>query len=305
MHRSSILSICKANWLKWCSMTTHAQMREGFGTATFEESQYYTDSRKFGGVISNRMSVYIDKSPHTAVIRFTHNSLIGEKLDVDKLKSRENSANRIDTGYNIINKIDSHLRLLTDDSNVRPTSSGISDKIDLGATQASSPQNDGERGEDDVHLQQIECNNVSSKSSSRKGRYRYIIKLVILSSKILCSTFSLMTCIQVWWIKPPIFSFEMHHLACHVSITITKPEWKSQWGFFITKKLENSPPVKFQIEKVSFSYYTCKSLLETGFWFSEFLLVKLDDMCQCKNLGFFSHSLNSVVLLYQEHVYFC
>lgn len=145
-------------------------MREGFGTATFEESQYYTDSRKFGGVISNRMSVYIDKSPHTAVIRFTHNSLIGEKLDVDKLKSRENSANRIDTGYNIINKIDSHLRLLTDDSNVRPTSSGISDKIDLGATQASSPQNDGERGEDDVHLQQIECNNVSSKSSSRKGK---------------------------------------------------------------------------------------------------------------------------------------
>ncbi|XP_019922882.2 axoneme-associated protein mst101(2) isoform X1 [Magallana gigas] len=149
-------------------MTTHAQMREGFGTATFDESHYYTDSRKFGGVISNRMSVYIDKTPHTAVIRFTHNSLLGEKLDVDKLNSRENSATRSDTGNNIINKIDSHLRLLAADSNLRPTSSGISDKIDLGATQASSPQNDGERGTEDVHLQQIECNNISSKSSSRK-----------------------------------------------------------------------------------------------------------------------------------------
>lgn len=151
-------------------MTTHAQMREGFGTATFDESQYYTDSRKFGGVISNRMSVYIDKTPHTAVIRFTHNSLLGEKIDVDKLRSRENSANRSDTGNNIINKIDSHLRLLTADSNLRPTSSGISDKIDLGATQASSPQNDREGGSEDVHLQQIDCNNVSSKSSSRKGK---------------------------------------------------------------------------------------------------------------------------------------
>lgn len=145
-------------------------MREGFGTATFDESHYYTDSRKFGGVISNRMSVYIDKTPHTAVIRFTHNSLLGEKLDVDKLNSRENSATRSDTGNNIINKIDSHLRLLAADSNLRPTSSGISDKIDLGATQASSPQNDGERGTEDVHLQQIECNNISSKSSSRKGK---------------------------------------------------------------------------------------------------------------------------------------
>ncbi|XP_052717462.1 uncharacterized protein LOC128189756 isoform X1 [Crassostrea angulata] len=149
-------------------MTTHAQMREGFGTATFDESHYYTESRKFGGVISNRMSVYIDKTPHTAVIRFTNNSLLGEKLDVDKLNSRENSATRSDTGNNIINKIDSHLRLLAADSNLRPTSSGISDKIDLGATQASSPQNDGERGTEDVHLQQIECNNISSKSSSRK-----------------------------------------------------------------------------------------------------------------------------------------
>lgn len=145
-------------------------MREGFGTATFDESHYYTDSRKFGGVISNRMSVYIDKTPHTAVIRFTHNSLLGEKLDVDKLNSRENSATRSDTGNNIINKIDSHLRLLAADSNLRPTSSGISDKIDLGATQASSLQNDGERGTEDVHLQQIECNNISSKSSSRKGK---------------------------------------------------------------------------------------------------------------------------------------
>lgn len=145
-------------------------MREGFGTATFDESHYYTNSRKFGGVISNRMSVYIDKTPHTAVIRFTHNSLLGEKLDVDKLNSRENSATRSDTGNNIINKIDSHLRLLAADSNLRPTSSGISDKIDLGATQASSPQNDGERGTEDVHLQQIECNNISSKSSSRKGK---------------------------------------------------------------------------------------------------------------------------------------
>lgn len=154
-------------------MTTHAQMREGFGTATFDESHYYTDSRKFGGVISNRMSVYIDKTPHTAVIRFTHNSLLGEKLDVDKLNSRENSATRSDAGNNIINKIDSHLRLLAADSNLRPTSSGVSDKIDLGATQASSPQNDGERGTEDVHLQQIECNNISSKSSSRKGRLIY------------------------------------------------------------------------------------------------------------------------------------
>lgn len=153
-------------------MTTHAHMREGFGTVTFNESQYQTDSRKFGGLINNRMSVFIDKTPHTAVIRFTHNSLLGENLGADKIKSRENSVAQDErTGNDVVNKIDSHLRLLTSESNLRPTSSCISDKIDLGATQNVIPDNnDTEEGpNDEINIPQIDSHNVSSKTSSRKG----------------------------------------------------------------------------------------------------------------------------------------
>ncbi|XP_022341117.2 uncharacterized protein LOC111135390 isoform X2 [Crassostrea virginica] len=154
-------------------MTTHAHMREGFGTVTFNESQYQTDSRKFGGLINNRMSVFIDKTPHTAVIRFTHNSLLGENLGADKIKSRENSVAQDErTGNDVVNKIDSHLRLLTSESNLRPTSSCISDKIDLGATQNVIPDNnDTEEGpNDEINIPQIDSHNVSSKTSSRKGK---------------------------------------------------------------------------------------------------------------------------------------
>ncbi|XP_061197398.1 uncharacterized protein LOC133205574 isoform X2 [Saccostrea echinata] len=153
-------------------MTTGAYTGEGFAV-TFDASQYQTDSRKFGGIISNRMSMYIDNTPQTAVIKFTHNSsslLFNEKkLDVERLQSR---VNKDEADNNLINNLDSHFRLLTAESNARPTSSNVSDRIDLGATQPinsrlTTPQTDNK--EEDVQLTEHN-QKVISKSSSRKGK---------------------------------------------------------------------------------------------------------------------------------------
>lgn len=107
-------------------------MREGFGMVIFDESYYYIDLRKFGGVISNCMFVYIDKMLYIVVIRFIYNSLFGEKFDVDKFNSRENLVIRSDIGNNIINKIDFYFRFFVVDLNLRLILSGVSDKIDFG-----------------------------------------------------------------------------------------------------------------------------------------------------------------------------
>ncbi|XP_062620467.1 uncharacterized protein LOC134282051 isoform X2 [Saccostrea cucullata] len=152
-------------------MTTGAYTGEGFAV-TFDASQYQTDSRKFGGIISNRMSMYIDKTPQTAVIKLTHNSSLlynEKKLDVERLQTR---VNKEESNNNLINNLDSHFRLLTAESNVRPTSSNVSDRIDLGAiptinSRLTTPQTDNK--EEDVQF--VDCNHkVISKSSSRKGK---------------------------------------------------------------------------------------------------------------------------------------
>lgn len=155
-------------------MTTHAYMREGFGTVTFDTGQNQTDSRKFGGVMSDRMSMYLD---NTAVIKLTHNNnlLLNEK----KIQSRENTVYKSETDNIVINSLkDSHFRLLTAESNVRPTSSNISDRIDLGVTnpivsQPTTPNAEvGEEGPDaapQLQNEQLDSYNINSKSSSRKG----------------------------------------------------------------------------------------------------------------------------------------
>ncbi|XP_048759795.2 uncharacterized protein LOC125669368 isoform X2 [Ostrea edulis] len=156
-------------------MTTHAYMREGFGTVTFDTGQNQTDSRKFGGVMSDRMSMYLD---NTAVIKLTHNNnlLLNEK----KIQSRENTVYKSETDNIVINSLkDSHFRLLTAESNVRPTSSNISDRIDLGVTnpivsQPTTPNAEvGEEGPDaapQLQNEQLDSYNINSKSSSRKGK---------------------------------------------------------------------------------------------------------------------------------------
>ncbi|XP_062620466.1 uncharacterized protein LOC134282051 isoform X1 [Saccostrea cucullata] len=155
-------------------MTTGAYTGEGFAV-TFDASQYQTDSRKFGGIISNRMSMYIDKTPQTAVIKLTHNSSLlynEKKLDVERLQTR---VNKEESNNNLINNLDSHFRLLTAESNVRPTSSNVSDRIDLGAiptinSRLTTPQTDNK--EEDVQF--VDCNHkVISKSSSRKEEKKF------------------------------------------------------------------------------------------------------------------------------------
>jgi hypothetical protein len=152
-------------------------MREGFGTVAFDTGQNQTDSRKFGGVINDRMSVFLDNTPRTAVIKLTHsnNLLLNEK----NLHSRENTVYRTETNNNVINGLkDSHFRLLTAESNVRPTSSNISDRIDLGVmkpvlSRSTTPQAEIKDEAPDVVPQQpneeIDSYNITSKSSSRKG----------------------------------------------------------------------------------------------------------------------------------------